>query len=88
MEHLEQKDNFNNRSPILNVFGFMGISCFTICAIISLIIGVGWLMSNESWILDGEIGWVETAIPVVLIIWGLFPVFAAIYLFRRWQQRT
>jgi len=53
---------------MLYAFGFLGFSCFSICAIISLFIGIAWLSNDWNWQFDG---WVNLGIPVVLIIWLL-----------------
>jgi hypothetical protein len=85
MEKLEKRSDEN---LLLHVFGFMGLSCFTICAIISLIIGLGWLLSDSVWAFNGTLDWIDTAIPIMLIIWGLFPFIAFILLYKRFRESS
>ncbi len=85
---MEKLDKKSDKNLLLYLFGFMGFSCFTICAIISLIIGLGWLLSDSVWAFNGTLDWIDTAIPITLIIWGLFPFIAFILLYKRSRQSS
>jgi len=75
----QSKTNKFEQAP-LYFFGFLGISCFTCCAIISLIIGISWLTTGLNFVYDQAWG---IAIPIVLILWGLVPFGALIWYFMR-----
>jgi len=77
---METNNNKSNNQQALYLFGFLGFSCFTCCALISLIIGVVWL--SNGWTFAGGNWWIFL-VPILLIIWGTMPFIALILYYRK-----
>ena len=70
-------------SAALYFFGLIGLSCYACCALFSLLIGIGWLLTSTNYIFN--FGW-EYLIPIGLIIWGVLPIVGFYFYQRRKRQ--
>ena len=64
----------------LYLFGFIGLSCYACCALFSLLIGIGWLLTSTNYIFN--FSW-EYLILIGLILWGVLPIVGFYFYLKR-----
>lgn len=77
---MDSNSNRTDQQFPLYMFGFLGFSCYASCALISLFIGIGWLLTSTEYVFN--LSW-EIIVPIFLIIWGVIPIVGYYFYQRR-----